>query len=256
MISTPLCIKNNDRHILGVWDKPDDFQSDHSKKVCLVCVGLNGNRVEKNRMLLKLSKALTTHGMSVIRFECSGLGVSEGDFWNSSVRTKVDDTLKVIKEINSLYPNETLEWNLLSYSDGISVVLALLELENMVFNKLVAWSPILFPTTSEIKVPMRFVREPKTKQLVIPFGGLWLGKEYLRDLSQDTNLYDKLVKYASRVCCIWGLEDYKVQETIEKLRMVQDIKKAYIQGADHEFNSSQWLTSVIQHTLQWLIIGD
>ena len=251
MTSKPLCISNNELKILGIWDQPENFDEYSIKKICLICIGLNGNRVEKNRMLIKLSRVLTSYGISVIRFEYSGLGVSEGDFWDSSIQTKVADTLQVIRTINEMN-DDCLEWNLLSYSDGISIILNMLDKENIIFNKLIAWSPILFPITSDVKDPMRFVREQRTKKLVLPFGGLWLGKEYLRDISRDNNLLDKLMNYFDKTHCIWGLKDSKVKETIEALQAINSIEKKYIQEADHEFSSKKWLDIVIKQTINWL----
>ena len=80
------------------------------------------------------------------------------------------------------------------------------------------------------KDPMRFVREQRTKKLVLPFGGLWLGKEYLRDISRDNNLLDKLMNYSDKTYCIWGLKDSKVKETIEALQDINSIEKIYTGG--------------------------
>jgi len=252
MISEPFCISNEALNILGIWDQPHDFNKQPDKKVCLICIGLNGNRVEKNRMLIKLSRILTARGISVVRFEYSGLGVSEGDFWNSSIQTKIADTLKIINMINERY--DDVELNLLSYSDGISVVLSMLDKEEIPFNKLIAWSPIIFPVESEVKEALRFVREPRTKELVIPFGGLWLGKAYLRDLSHDNDLLNKLISYSNKAHCVFGLADLKVQKTIEALQLIEHIEKVYIQEADHEFSSKKWLDVVINQTVNWLVL--
>lgn len=251
MISVPFETFSNGNNILGVWDEPDNTNNLPYKKVCLVCVGLNGNRIEKNRMLIKLSRALTSNGISVVRFEYRGIGVSDGNFCDVSISTKVDDIKKVI---NTIYDTSSVdvELSLLSYSDGISIVLHMLEEVKIEFNKLIAWSPILVPVQSESKEPIRFVREPNSKQLVVPFGGLWLGKEYLKDISNYDDLIGKLQPYANKTKCIFGMADVKVKKTIEALDKNTDIKKSFICGANHEFSANVWLEEVILQTLKWL----
>lgn len=69
----------------------------------------------------RISRALTSHGLAVLRFDFTGLGNSDGDFANTNFSTNLDDLIEAAKFLESEYEGPAL---LIGHSLGGAAVLA------------------------------------------------------------------------------------------------------------------------------------
>ncbi|MBR9681154.1 MAG: alpha/beta hydrolase [Candidatus Altiarchaeota archaeon] len=82
-------LKVKDQTIVGDYEK-------QGENAILMIHGFRGNRSEGGRFKT-LAKAITASNLSVLRIDCRGSGDSEGDFFDMTVSSEVEDTLAAIK---------------------------------------------------------------------------------------------------------------------------------------------------------------
>lgn len=240
--------RQNNQYIFGMIDYQNDFKD--VSKVCIVCNGMNGNRIEASRMLIKFSNVATTlRNMACVRFDYYGTGLSDGEFYESSIESRVADLFIVINFIKAKFYHENTQLFLIGFSDGIKVILDYLEKYTEENYQIIAWSPTIFELPSEVKERMFFTREPSTKSLVVPFGGLWVGKKYLQDLRRSETYWKKFIKHRGRIFCVFGSADSKTKK-LQKINLRgYGIRKETIIGADHTFREAQWMKIAIDLTI-------
>lgn len=69
----------------------------------------------------RISRALTSHGLAVLRFDFTGLGNSDGDFANTNFSTNLEDLFEAARFLESEYEGPSL---LIGHSLGGAAVLA------------------------------------------------------------------------------------------------------------------------------------
>lgn len=136
----PIHILKKSKCIAGIMHIPDVRVQ--GTPIVILCYGLNGNRVENERLLVKAGKEFMDAGIVFVRFDYIGLGVSDGEFWEVSNTSKVEDVLAVINYIKGCFQEETYNIFLLGFSDGAKIANIVANLSDEV-KGLANWSPVL-----------------------------------------------------------------------------------------------------------------
>ncbi len=171
--------------ISAVLDLPVD-QKPHNYAVfahCFTC--------SKNLSAVKnISRALTSNGFGVLRFDFTGLGESEGDFSDTNFSSNVDDLINVTEQFGKKYAAPTL---LIGHSlGGAAAIVAANSLP-----EIKAVATIAAPSNTEHvkKLLTSDIDEIKTKgEATVNLSGrkFKIKKQFIDDL--DNNNIQKIVK--------------------------------------------------------------
>jgi putative redox protein len=125
MKSTRLNIQNSKGFQLQAYLELPANQKPHSYAIFAHCFTCNSTiKPVKN-----ISRALTSHGFGVVRFDFTGLGKSEGEFADSYFSANVEDLLAVSDYMNENYEAPSL---LVGHSlGGAAVIVAASKLESV-----------------------------------------------------------------------------------------------------------------------------
>lgn len=250
-----ICIKG--KTIAGVLHIPS-----HRAKgapTIIMCYGLNGDRVEVHRMSVIAARQAEELGVTFVRFDYRGLGLSDGEFWQSTIDTKVEDALGVVDFIRNCFQSEEHTIILLGFCDGVRVCCKVAELLDNIYG-LAMWNPTFSPMPAVFragdKMP-RLVREPITKELVHPFFGLFMGSSYLRQVNSNMSM-DGFRAYNRPKLLVFAENDLYSKETREEFAISNSgddpmEKIVTIPKAKHLFNSVEWTEQVISDTLTWAV---
>lgn len=127
--------------MLAVLDNMNAY--DEAKKLLIIaCYGFNGERSECHRMTIKFAKRLQQLDVAVLRFDYLGLGISDGEFHQATLSSKVDNLIAVLHIVIEKMINVD-NIALLGFSDGAVVALQALHhfKANAKLNGLLLWSP-------------------------------------------------------------------------------------------------------------------
>jgi alpha/beta superfamily hydrolase len=255
----PVQIGVKGQMILGMFHVPE--KSAPGFPTILFCCGLDGKRSEVHRMMTLAARKAENMGVSLLRFDYRGLGLSDGEFWQTSISRKIDDTLEVIDFIRGCHHAERFCLIPLGFSDGARIASGLYK-KRACIGGMVMWNPIFNLVDSEMvrgTPTTRIGRHPVTKEFVFPlFNGIWLGMEYLREQTGMGNSVEDFYGFAGPKLTIFGGADLVTKDTREKLESLSDKKGepgkvAVIPGANHTFNRSTWAEKVIDLTLEWAV---
>ncbi|WP_270166440.1 alpha/beta hydrolase [Paenibacillus sp. SYP-B4298] len=226
----------------------------------IYCPGKNGERSDVHRLGVNFARRAAALGIAVLRFDYSGVGLSDGDYHEMTVSSKVSDTIAVYRYACGLPDLNTATTAFLGFSDGART--ALLAANQTGVNRLILWSPLFqewgggYPQGRH----PRFVRHPLHPLLpVMPWAGLWVGMPFYKDL-QQLDLPEQMRSYNGTSIVIYGEEDPLVAE--ERIRMDteslplfdddSDHRVCAIPQADHLFASIEHGECLLDHTLCWL----
>ena len=252
----PIQIDVSGESVLGVMHLPN--QKAKGSPVAIMFYGFNGERVDNNRISVLCGRRAEECGVTYVRFDYRGLGLSEGEFWNTSLDTKLEDAVAVIESVKELLGPD-ISIIALGFSDGVRIVTRLMKVCPDI-KGLCLWSPVLFSITDEVhgKIRRKFYREPTTKQLVSQHRGLWVGQQYLRQLSATDHEFDSITDSNKQIVAIFGGNDPTIRETQSELHRLAEtgsdnIHAILIPDADHLFSEAKWIDQIIGETVRWAL---
>lgn len=249
----PVQIPVQGRFVLGVLHIPARRAS--GGPTMFLCPGLNGHRADVQRLATLTGRIAEKMGVTLFRFDYRGMGLSEGEFWESSVMTRLDDTKACIEFLEGCWQNDEHTLILSGFSDGARMAAAAGNMFHQYVRALSFWSPILLPTEVNVLGSSRLIREPRTRALVCPLYGVWLGTDYLRDLKLADSL-DLFYQFDGPKWCIFGGEDemcFPTYGVLEKNDTLENTEIFVVPGANHIYSRSDWAEQLINRTLDWAI---
>lgn len=197
----PIHVNVSGKTILGMAHFP--LRAMVGNPVLILCYGLNGNRVENNRMLVHLGYELVQNGLALIRFDYRGLGISEGDFSETDLQTKTEDIRAVVEYTLNVYEGENPSVILVGFSDGIKQILSCFNDLQVPIAGVLMLNPVIWSTDEADgdmpeKPPERteFMRHPQSGKIVANKLGHFFSPRYLRQLSQQPSVFLKEEKTA------------------------------------------------------------
>jgi alpha/beta superfamily hydrolase len=251
--------------------------SEPKKAIILYCYGLNGERSDRHRMPIKLARQLKSMDIAVLRFDYTGLGISDGEFYHTTLQSKVEDTLQVLNFVGSKM-SHVRNVILLGFSDGAAVAMAsvVYYTEKLNITGVLLWSPLMHVDIEHITIEHKPSPEvlPQTMDnlnisqhaasenryrpvtrggaITLPAFGLWKNIKY--NNLQDALILDAFGKRGIATCMICPEEDYRVIPTARHLtnRLGSNARLHHIPNADHTFNRSDWEADVRTHSIGWI----
>lgn len=251
----PIQIEVEGNNILGVIHVPQSCST--KMPVIMVCYGLNGNRVDNNRIAVMLGREAEKRGVMLVRFDYRGLGISEDTFSEIDMSTKIKDALVMHDFIGGCMQDTEFNLYLLGFSDGCRIATSLLN-KNINTSGLILWSPIFYIEKKyvEDKMKKKFIRDPKSNKVVFPFKGLCVNPKHLRQQGAHEGEFETVRDYKKPKLAIFGGGDVATVAIYKSLReKTEDMGKfedRFIPKADHLYSKDEWATSVITETLDWV----
>lgn len=252
----PVQFNSKGKNILGVLHLADE--NPKNSPTVILCYGLNGNRVENHRMSVLFGRLAEASGINFFRFDYRGLGVSDGEFWEMSISSKVEDVISAIDFFKGCSENKNQKIILLGFSDGARVAMDVSKLRQDI-DAICMWNPIFFPLpiSKDTKAALRLAREPRTKKIVFPFEGVWSGTKHLKEQKEIGDVLGDYMSFNGPKISIFGSNDpfttygcEKLYEVNEKSENKTEIVK--IENANHIFSHSHWVDEVLDNTISWI----
>jgi alpha/beta superfamily hydrolase len=255
-MQVPVQIGVKGQAVLGMLHVPEKRAP--GSPVILLCCGLDGKRGEVHRMATLMARRGEKLGITTLRFDDRGLGVSEGEFWRTSISKKIEDTLAVVDFIKGCFQGEKFTFIPLGFSDGARIAAGLFKKRSGI-SALVFWSPIFDSVATNFagyQPGARITRHPATGELVYPFNGLWLGVEYLKEQANMGSALQDFYGFEGPRLVVFGAADPETMETRRELESLpgerrKDIRVFTIPQSNHTFNHGEWSDQVITQTLEW-----
>jgi alpha/beta superfamily hydrolase len=243
-------ININGQRILGVMHRP---LSNCKKKIIIMCGGLNAQRCDINRIGVKFSREMASKGISVIRFDYRGLGVSEGDSWNMTIDSKIEDINGILDYVSNTFTYDQIF--LLGFSDGARNIVEICSIRSDITGA-VFWNPTLIYNKVD-GGSNKPILDKKTKKVLWVLNGNFLGSEFYRSVKKhEENIMRLWEQLSIPIFIIWGEEDITTITTKKNLSeaMTQaPLTEFNIKGAKHLFCRESDHTMLIQETYNWLV---
>jgi len=235
----------NNKILRGMLHIPD-FK-DGKVPLVVILHGFCGNKMGPHFYLVKLSRALEALGIASVRFDFSGSGESDGKFVDMTFSGELQESNVILDYAKSLDFIDINKIGLLGYSMGGALAGILAGSRKDEIKALCLLSP-----AGDMKSVFHngFLGE-KTDELIkkgsFDHEGFTISKKFADDIS-SIDIFDKSKYYDKKVLIIHGDDDSIVP--IENAHSYLNIygrngSLSVIKGADHQYNSSVWETSVI-----------
>lgn len=240
--------------ILGVLHIPNQIST--PCQVVIMCCGMNGNRVDNNRISRDFGLVCEKNEIVYCRFDYVGLGISEGEFYEADLFTKVNDCVAVIDFVKGCIGNDKINIALIGFSDGVRMIANLLPKTKC--NKLIFWSPLFYTERAyvDLRIGKKMVREPATGAVVFPFKGVFISAKHLRQQMGLQNELETLGPYLNdSALIIFGENDPAVIKIFRKLQVSnfnQFENVRFIANADHLYSRKQWKEQLFELTVNFL----
>ena len=231
-------------------------------KVVIMCYGLNGNRTEEHRMSVKLGDKLINEGVTFVRFDYRGQGISCGEMNEVNFASRVEDVGAVIDFVRGCFNYENIEYYVIGFSDGARIVPQVC-INNEKIRTAILWNPIFSMenspfmktnsvSTNENRLITNITNNKKCYQLY----GLPISIEYLRDIRSKKTAYDEFAGLECEKICIWGEDDQYSQMYRETMCEKKGVINYIVKDATHLFNGKIAEDEAMYVTMQYILGED
>ena len=247
-------VLNNRKRIMGIMHLPFCFSK--TKTFVILCYGMNGNRVEANRLFVKEADYLKERGIAFVRFDFSGLGMSDGDFFEANLDTKVSDVVSVINYIRNCCMSETCRIVLMGISDGAKVINKIVLEKKTDVDDIILLNPVLVigenvnegEIESRKKPVVPIVKHPVFGKQAILRVGQFFSPKHMKQCSVDQDIFDVTNK---NVVCFFSAKDDLSLPTRKKMEKVPCFIKE-IDSCSHVFVECAAQHILFEETYKWL----
>lgn len=252
-MQVPFQIESSKKMLLGILHIPDHIPDPCN--IVIMCYGMNGNRVDNNRISRDFGIVCEKNEIIFCRFDYAGLGVSDGEFYEIDLSTKVNDCIEVINFIKGCIGNKKNKMILIGFSDGIRLIANLLPQVDT--DKLIFWSPLFYTEKEYVdsRIGRKMIREPASGAVVFPFKGIFMSSKHLRQQMSLQNEIENIKPHLDSSLIIFGDNDSAVIKIFNDLssRYFENIKNVkYIEGADHLYSKKQWKDKLFELSIEFL----
>mgnify|MGYP001286111074 CR=1 FL=1 len=249
----PFQIESSCKTLRGILHIPDRMP--YPCDVVIMCYGMNGNRVDNNRISRDFGVACEDNEIVFCRFDYIGLGISDGEFYEIDLLTKVKDCIEVINFVRGCFGNKDIKITLIGFSDGIRLIANLLP--EISIDRLIFWSPLFYTEKEYVdsRIGKKMIREPATDSVVFPFKGIFMNSKHLRQQMSLHNEIEIIKPYLSSSLIIFGDNDPAVIKIFRDLssQYFGDLKNViYIEGADHLYSRNEWKKKLFEYSIDFL----
>jgi pimeloyl-ACP methyl ester carboxylesterase len=256
---------HQDKEILGILSIPGTEDIIEKYPCIIMCYGFNGNRVDVNRISVKLSRVLNNLGFAYIRFDYLGCGVSGGLFHDYLLSDRVNQVDTIMQFALSHPKIDTSRIGIIGFSDGCKVVLDSITKIKIPVKSVALWSPLLkdpeisdaLPKTGGSTSSRGALKRNKLDGKFYYsgyWGGLWVnpgyftpvGDSYIERLEEVINAYPTL--------CVLGGNDNFIKTTKkeinQRLRNKPFLNLYTVDGANHVYSSTNWIRELFEVSVQ------
>ena len=247
--------ENQGEKIRGILHIPDDVNS----PAIIMCHGFTGNMNEDHDLFVHAAKKFCENGFTVLRFDFSGSGKSEGKFVDMTISGEIGDLKKAVDFILKQKINKE-KIGVLGFSLGS--VISVLGWDNRI-KTLVLCSPL-----NDIKkVFLKGIGEKTVKQIeekgfadLQTSKGAWktktsfkVGRKLWKEVKK-IKLANNIKSAKCPILIVMGTEDTDIDldntdELYEVANHPKEIK--LIENASHTFDNPEHEKKVIQLSLDW-----
>ena len=219
--------KINGKNVFCDYSEADNSQN----KIVIMSHGFRGTNVGPARQFLDFQRILNKEGFSVLRFDQTNGGNSEGDYLDTSF----NEWVNTIVYFADKYLKDGYEVNLLGQSMGASATIAATS------NPLVK---------NRIPCILLWVPDPETDfsgnpEEILEEGGQMYRNSFWQE-AKDSNIFQCLNDYQGKIHLVYGEVDrYVSKELMDKtIKIVKDKKQEVmiLKGQDH----SPWKYDLVQ----------
>lgn len=140
MIEEPFYFTSNNYRLFGMHYYPDNNIPEVSRVGLVLCDPFAEEKLWSHRFYVNLARHLANNGIWVTRFDCMGHGDSEGNFEDSSLTTRIEDTVSAVNMMINYFNLNSI--GLLGVRLGGSVA-ALVSHKLNIVNFLIMINPII-----------------------------------------------------------------------------------------------------------------
>src|SRR5690554_656776 len=189
----PFQINSDGNELLGILHIANRQQE--IPVVIITCYGLNGTRVEQHRMSVKFGEMCEGNAINLIRFDYTNVGVSEGDFFFTTISERIRNIVDVYSFIKGCF-NCEISVFLIGFSDGAKIAIQAKEyIED--FEGLICWNPIinvpqvLETSSAETTIKEKLKIHKKYRKPYKQLFGVALNTNIIKEIETDISV-DKL----------------------------------------------------------------
>ena len=253
----PFQIESRNKNILGLFHIA--ARQKNIPIVVVMCYGLNGNRVEQHRMSVKMGDLLQEKGINMVRFDYCNTGVSEGNFFDTTIVERRKNLIDICNYINGCF-NRKIKIYLIGFSDGAKIAANtahdIPECSGVIF-----WNPIIkIPSIDKDAQKKKYLSgklklHPIYKKPYKPLFGSCLSDKLMREIENDKSL--SLLYKQSEKLFIFAECDNLTREIRKYLTRefasFSEVTFHVIEGSNHLFCHSEHEKSVCSTTINWIL---
>lgn len=213
--------------------------------------GFTGCKSEKHFMLSRLSKAVRVSGVATLRFDFGGTAESDGDFFDVTPRTEIEDGINIIQFAKMLKEIDTEKIALLGFSLGGFIAANVAGMLCTELKKLILISPSV---ATHKKMERMYLETGSCGR-----GALVLSKKFFED-GNMIDVMDVARHFKSPVTIIQGTIDTAVspETAILYKNNFNQASLHYIEGAVHSYDTPEHFErlkcTVIEAVSDWIRI--
>ncbi len=213
--------------------------------------GIGGDRVDHMRCGVELSRAAQQSGFSVLRYDFRGTGISAGDFYKYTWTERIQ-VFYILKEyIMNTY--NVRRFYIVSFSEGAKMASWLSQNDKDVKGA----GPIIrseivnyHEEMKERHVLPKFMKYSKSREMVLPVQGYYLGLSYFQD-HKKYDFYSCMEKRKIPMKIFWGEQDPFFEKNYFYNLENKDFHLEVIENEGHLFGY-QNMQLVIEGTVRYL----
>ena len=237
-------------------NKSDENKSDENKRkfpTILMLHGFTGNHLELSFLFARFSKIAAKNGYATVRFDFKGSGNSDGEFYNMTSESELQDALEIIRLIKEDNRFDKDNIFVLGLSMGGTIALRLVGKEPNVFKACVLWSA----ASLNKEIFSKSLEESKDKMVKTEngydVGGIEIGEDFIKEiLSYDA--INESGKFKGPYLLVHGSNDPTVPLDVSKKasKLLPSSELHIINGADHTYRSCKWSKELFEISLKFL----
>jgi hypothetical protein len=240
-----------EKGIFRICEFPE--QNKEKYPVILMLHGFTGNHIEPSFLFPRFSKVASKIGFATVRFDFKGSGNSDGEFYEMTSKTELNDAQEILNFILSDNRFDKTNIFVLGLSMGGTIALRLVGKNPKRFKGCVLWSAASY--NKEL-----FSKSFEEKKSVMPksehgydLGGIEVGEDFISEITSYSAI-EESSPFSGPYLLIHGENDPTVPVSMS-IKAKEDLKNASlitIPGADHTYRSVIWSKKLFDTTLNFL----
>lgn len=248
-------IENCGQKIFGVIHRPI---SQGNYPVLLMCHGLGGNKIGKQRLHVVLSRQLASIGIASLRIDFRGSGDSEGEFSDMTIDGEVSDVqaaLNYLKNDPEVDPNRIAIFGR-SFGGLVAILAAL---RDGSIKSMALWAPVFNGNQwkEQWQMLQKKVLEPSQRNNLMSFEGMRPSYQFFEQffalkVDEEASLLNHLP-----LLHVHGAKDAIVDlshaKQFEALRQdaPAETKFLVLEKSDHDFADQEERELALKETVEW-----